>query len=202
MANSSRLNAPRSAVAGSAAFPAHRALMSLNDIQDSIDTVANSLAALSVLLAAANGAPISADYLHVLLSPLREQLSKASDDFKDMRLVEQSDPLPVLDTAEPVPAQEVRPLASGEVLLRAPGKLTVSFRSVTGDEMMLISGENGFAIRLYRDSINKNKFREWHPSYWSSHESHQDMQGQEWSRHSSIYITDDFGDLVKTGGAA
>lgn len=90
MANSSRPAAPRSTVAGSATptHSAHRALMSLNDIKDAIDSVDNSLAALCELLGAANGAPISADYLHVLLFPLHEQLGKAADDLKDMRLVE------------------------------------------------------------------------------------------------------------------
>ncbi|ABM38622.1 DUF1484 family protein [Polaromonas naphthalenivorans] len=206
MANSSRAAAPRSAVAGSAAFPtqsAHRALMSLSDVRDAIENANNSLIALCELLDAANGARLSADHLHVLLAPVQQQLGRAFDDLNDMHLVEPTtDTLPVLDTAEPAPVQAVRPLASGEVLLRAPGKVTGRFFTINGDEALVMSDDNDFEIRLYRDYSNKNKRQKWNPAWWFSFESRQDMQGRNWSGNSSTYITDDFGNLVEIGGAA
>lgn len=196
----------RTAAAGSAAFPTlsgHRALMSFSDARDAIENANNSLIALCELLDAANGARLSADHLHVLLAPVQQQLGRAFDDLNDMHLVEPAtDTLPVLDTAEPAPAQAVRPLASGEVLLRAPGKLTGSFFTVNGDDALLMSDNSGFEIRLYRDRVNRNNFPTSNPAWWRSYENRQDMQGHDWSRASAIYITDDFGDLVEIGGAA
>jgi hypothetical protein len=105
MANSPRPAAHRSAASSSSAasLSNHRALMSLNDVRDAIENANNSLIALCELLDAANGARISTDHLHVLLSPVQQQLGRAFDDLNDMQLVEQSDPLPVLDHAAPAP---------------------------------------------------------------------------------------------------
>ena len=95
MANSPRTAAPRSActaavtgAAHSPTLPAGRALMALADIRDAIDSASLALTALCELLTLANGAQISADHLHVLLSPVQASLEKAAGDLNDLPLIE------------------------------------------------------------------------------------------------------------------
>lgn len=95
MANSPRTAAPCSACTAAFTGPAHsptlpagRALMALADIRDAIGNASHALAALCELLTLANGAQISADHLHVLLSPVQASLEKAACDLNDLPLIE------------------------------------------------------------------------------------------------------------------
>ena len=105
MANaSSRPRAPRSAVSGSAALPTpsgHRALMSLDDIRDTLQGVEGSLDALLVLPRAAGGVCINTDHIEALLAPVHQQLLRAANDLIDLPLIEPpANALPVLDQGE------------------------------------------------------------------------------------------------------
>jgi hypothetical protein len=88
--------------------------------------------------------------------------------------------------------------APGEVVLNAPGKISVSFFSVDSTEVMEIRGEHGLKTNLYRDYQTPADARlAFRPGTWWGSENRIDAAGNNWSRTLGLLVCNDFGDLVK-----
>ncbi len=88
--------------------------------------------------------------------------------------------------------------APGEVVLNAPGKISVSFFSLGNTEVMEISGEHGLRTNLYRDYQAPADTRlAFQPGTWWGSENRIDAAGNNWSRALGRLVCNDFGDLVK-----